>query len=210
MACAQLAFELLHSQGGLSDRLKQIESDLTKLLGYAKKILPSADETCARMARKFEARDSYYFAGTGPNFPNALEAALKIMETSFVPAQGFETEQLLHGPWVSMDRETLLTLFAPIGPSHNRSFDLARAARTFGTSVVGLIDEEDREVGSVCDEVVKVPRVDEFLSPFLSIIPAYLLAYYASVRRRINPDFLRYPTSEYWQARNIIFPPGTH
>ena len=210
MACTQLAIELLRSQGGLSNRLEQIESELNKLPALTKKTLTGADTSCKRMAQKYEARDSYYFAGAGPNVPNTMEAALKIMETSFVPAQGFETEQLLHGPWVSMDKETLLTLFAPKGPCHNRNVEVAKAAKTFGTSVVGLIEESDQELGSLCDEVVKLPSVDEYVSPFLNIIPAYLLAYYTSIRRGNNPDMLRYTTPEYWQARNIIFPPGTH
>ena len=210
MACTMLGIELLDSHGSLSNRLKGIESELNKLPELAKKSLTSADESCKAMAKKYEAKDSYYFAGAGPNFPNTREAALKIMETSFVPAQGFETEQLLHGPWVSMDKQTLLTLFAPNGPSHNRNVDLAKAAKTFGTSVIGLIEEDDQELGSVCEEAVKLPAVDEYLSPFLNIIPPYLFAYYTSLARGNNPDFLRYSTAEYWQARNIIFPPGTH
>jgi glucosamine--fructose-6-phosphate aminotransferase (isomerizing) len=210
VACTQLAIELLHSQGDLPNRLKQIESELNKLPDLTKRVVTSTDDSCKRMAQKYEDMNDYYFSGTGPNVPNTMEAALKIMETSFVPAQGFETEQLLHGPWVSMDKESLLTIFAPKGPCHSRSVDLAKAAKTFGTSVIGLTEEGDQELVSVCDEVVKLPSVDEYVSPFLNIIPAYLFAYYASIGRGNNPDMLRYTAAEYWQGRTIIFPPGTH
>jgi glucosamine--fructose-6-phosphate aminotransferase (isomerizing) len=132
------------------------------------------------------------------------------METSFISSQGFETEQLLHGPWVSMDKSSLLFVFAPRGKGRERNMDLIRAAKMFGTPVVGLIEEGEHEIRQLCYEAMELPVVDEYLSPFLNIIPAYLFAYYLSVQRGNNPDLLRYPTPSYWQARQIIFPPGTH
>jgi glucosamine--fructose-6-phosphate aminotransferase (isomerizing) len=132
------------------------------------------------------------------------------METSYVPAQGFETEQLLHGPWVSMGEHTALVVLAPNGNCHARNVDLVKAARKFRTPSLGLIDEGDSELRSLCNDVVQLPTIDEHLSPFINIIPLYLFAYYSCVSRGLNPDLLRYTTPAYWQARQVIFPPGTH
>ncbi len=211
IAISKISIELLkNSDDGKSERLQLIESEMDKLPELTKRALNSVDKVCRRLAEENPNINRCYFAGTGPNVPNTFEAALKIMETSYISAQGFETEQLLHGPWVSMDRDTLLFVLAPKGNGHQRNVDLVKAAKTFGTHVIGLINEGDKEMGQLCDEAIELPPVDECLSPFVNIIPVYLYAYYSSVKRGNNPDLLRYPTPAYWQARQIIFPPGTH
>jgi glucosamine--fructose-6-phosphate aminotransferase (isomerizing) len=211
VACTHIGIELMKRfENGQSNRLRQIESQLNELPELTERVLKSVDRVCKRLAEEHPDIKRYYFAGTGPNVPNTLEAALKIMETSFVSAQGFETEQLLHGPWVSMDNGSLLIVLAPKGNCRERNLELVRAAKTLGTSVIGLIDEGDDRLSSLCDAAVELPAVDEYLSPFVNIIPLYLFAYYSSVMRGINPDLLRYPTPAYWQARHIIFPAGTH
>ena len=211
IAISKIGIELLkNSVDSKSKRLQLIESEMDQLPELTEGVLNSVDKVCRRLAEEHASANRCYFAGTGPNVPNTLEAALKIMETSYISAQGFETEQLLHGPWVSMDRDTLLFVLAPKGNGHQRNVDLVKAAKTFGTPVIGLIDEGDLEIGGLCDEAIELPPVDEYLSPFVNIIPVYLFAYYSSVMRGNNPDLLRYPTPAYWQARQIIFPPGTH
>ncbi len=211
IALSKIGVELLkNSLDGKSEHLQVIESEMDRLSELTERVFSSVDKVCMRLAEVYANINRCYFAGTGPNVPNTLEAALKIMETSFISSQGFETEQLLHGPWVSMDSGSLLFVLAPRSKGHQRNMDLVRAAKTFGTPVIGLIEEGDQEMGQMCDEAIELPAVDEYLSPFLNIIPIYLFAYYSSVRRGNNPDLLRYPTPAYWQARQIIFPPGTH
>lgn len=210
MGISRISLELLKHSVDEPKRVQLIESEMSKLPELTSRVLRSVDKVCKRLAEEHANINRCYFAGTGPNVPNALEAALKIMETSYISAQGFETEQLLHGPWVSMDRDTLLFVLAPKGNGHKRNVDLVKAARTFGTHVIGLINEGDGETGELCNEAIELPPLDEYLSPYVNIIPLYLFAYYSSVGRGNNPDLLRYPTPVYWQARQIIFPPGTH
>jgi glucosamine--fructose-6-phosphate aminotransferase (isomerizing) len=211
VACMRIGIELLkHIESREPDRMNKLEAGLNQLPQMTARVLKSVDGLCKQLADGRRSSDSCYFAGTGPNVPNTLEAALKVMETSFIPAQGFETEQLLHGPWVSMDDRSTLVVLAPNGKCYGRNVALVKAAKEFGTPVIGLIDEGDSEMRSLCDETVQLPAVDEYLSPFTNIIPLYLFAYYSSVARGFNPDLLRYSTPAYWRGRQVIFPPGTH
>src|SRR5208282_309486 len=130
------------------------------------------------IAEKLAGKRTIYFAGTGASYPNALEAALKVMESSYVPAQGFETEQLLHGPWVSLDAESVVFVMATEQRTYWRSVDLAKAATSLGSTVIPIVYEGDREMASICKHVVQIPTVDEHPAPFLSIISLYLFAYY--------------------------------
>jgi glucosamine--fructose-6-phosphate aminotransferase (isomerizing) len=162
------------------------------------------------LAEKNGRKRTFYFAGTGASYPNALEAALKVMETSYLPAQGFETEQLLHGPWASLDGESVVFVIATEESTYGRSLDLIRAATSLGSTVIPLVHEGDHEIRSMCKSTIQLPTVDEQVAPYLSIIPLYLFSYYLCLQRGYNPDYLRYLTPAYWNARAIIFPPGTH
>lgn len=172
--------------------------------------LRSTASQCEGMAEKHLARHTVSIFGGGPNLSTAFEAALKIRETSYLPALGMEIEDFLHGSWQSLSPDTLAFVVATEGRSRSRALDLVKTAHTVGAHVVAIASAGDQEVEAAADEVVFVPRVDELVSPFLNIIPLYLFAYHSSVLRGYNPDLLRYLDPAYWRARQIVFPPGTH
>ncbi len=208
VACASLGLAILGTRS--TGRLQSVRTGLETLPELVEEVIRKTEGDCERLADRFASARNLYFVGTGPNVPNAFEAALKIKETSFLPAEGVETEQILHGPWVSLDGQTPVFVIAPEGPGRSRSADLLKAARGLGVPTVALVTEGDAELASLAEESFEVPVTDEYLSAFLNIIPLYLFAYYSSVRRGHNPDTLRYLDPAYWGARQIIFPPGTH
>ncbi len=208
VACAALGLEVLGTRS--EGRLRAIHAGLESLPGLVEQVLETSERDCEILAERFVSARALYFVGTGPNVPTAFEAALKIKETCFLPAEGMETEQILHGPWVALDGRTPVFVVAPSGPSRARAADLLRGARTLGVPTVALITKGDREMASLAEESFELPETDEYLSAFINIIPLYLFAYYSSVKRGYNPDVLRYLDPAYWAARQFIFPPGTH
>jgi len=206
----QIGIELLKDrQVAHADRLSRIRDELLRLPGLAESVLAATDSVMRQLAEKNYEKHTFYFAGTGASYPNALEAALKVMETSYVPAQGFQAEQLLHGPWVSLDDKSLVFVIATEERTRQRNRDLIEAATRLGATVIPLMYEGEKGLGSVRNGI-ELPHVDEQVAPYLSIIPLYLFAYYLSLRSGNNPDYLRYLDPNYWEARTIIFPPGTH
>lgn len=190
--------------------LDALREKLAALPPLQDKVLSSADRLAQELAAAMLPRRSVGFFGAGPNLATALEAALKVRESSFLPAVGMELEDFLHGSWQPLDRESLAFVVATHGFARARTLDFLKAARTVGAYTVAVADEGDRDVERLADTVFAVPPVDEILSPFLTIIPLYLYAYHSSVLRGHNPDLLRYLEPAYWQARQFIFPPGTH
>ena len=57
-----------------------------------------------------------------------------------------------------------------------------------GAEVLGIGYEDDKELGKYTTETVRIPRVDFFIAPILSVIPMQLLAYYTSVKRGNDVD----------------------
>lgn len=183
---------------------------LAALPDSMERLVRSSEGPAKQLASELAEKRSVGVFGSGPNFPTAIETALKLREASFVPALGMEIEDFVHGSWQPADNETAVFAVAPRGRAHDRAVDLMKAARTVGAHVVAITQEDDSAMGGIADTVIATPPVDELLSPFLNIIPLYLYAYFASVAKGHNPDMLRYADPRYWEARSFIFPPGTH
>lgn len=58
-----------------------------------------ADPTATQLAPRYRFAGQLVTTGRGYAYPTAREAALKLMETSYLPALAFSGADLLHGPW---------------------------------------------------------------------------------------------------------------
>ena len=80
-------------------------------------------------ARRFQGRERFICAAWGPNTANAYEVALKIKETSACDSEGLQIEQLLHGPFCSVNTRCLVTLVAPPGAGYERALECGPGCR---------------------------------------------------------------------------------
>ncbi|HLT60893.1 MAG TPA: SIS domain-containing protein, partial [Microlunatus sp.] len=68
----------------------------------------------ARLAERYRFASRLVSTGRGYSYPTAREAALKLMETSYLSAQAFSGADLLHGPLAMIDH--LVPVLATISP----------------------------------------------------------------------------------------------
>ena len=66
----------------------------------------------------------------------AHEVALKISETCYIPVRSFGLEQFLHGPRVTIDRQSTLVAFTSV--TEPRKDSLIKYAETVGTEVIEI------------------------------------------------------------------------
>jgi glucosamine--fructose-6-phosphate aminotransferase (isomerizing) len=142
-------------------------------------------------ARRFQDCQRFISVGWGPNTGNAYEVALKLKETSAVDSEGIQVEQLLHGPFCSVDPRCLLTLIAPPGPGSQRAEDIARAASAAGAPVWGLVQQGDSRLAELCSASFPLPAVPEIWSPLVYIIPLQLFTYHLALARGAHPDLFQ-------------------
>ncbi len=142
-------------------------------------------------------------AGWGANTATAYEAALKLNETSYALAQGFELEQLLHGPFVAFDANDALVVLVTPGPQRERVLQVLRAAGAVGVHTVVIADEADREMSQAAKSFIGLPSVPESLTPITFLAPLQLLAYWLAVERRTDPDVFRLDDPAHHRAREF-------
>lgn len=203
-AAAVFSLALAQSSGS---ELQDIRSELeTSLADEVSSTISQTEASAKEAASDLRNVSKIFFAGAGPNVVTAREAALKIKEASYLAAEGMELEEILHGPAMSFNEETLVVVIAPSGLSVERARDLVNASKRIGAKTMVVSDLSNWGA----DYEIRVQKTHEYLSPFLTVIPPYLFSYYFALENGKNPDYIHYTDQTYWDARTIIFPPGTH
>ena len=185
---AQIAIELgvmagIPAASGARQQLERVPSLMQGVLDRQQEV--------AALADRHQDHERYLFTGWGPNAAQALEVSLKIKETSFSSTEGFQVEQLLHGPFIATPPNSLLTLIAPPGPGYRRSVEIAHAAAEIGAPTWAMVQEGDEELASLANEVMTLPAVEEIWSPFVYVLPLQLLTYYLALAKGCQPDRFR-------------------
>ena len=122
--------------------------------------------------------------GRGYGYSTAREAALKLMETCYIVAQGLSAADALHGPVAALDGETPLLVFGSAGPGVSSLRDVMAAARAAGAPVEVVGDGFLR--GDTLPPLL--PETPEGLVPLLEILPAQLLALELATLSGGDPD----------------------
>ena len=125
--------------------------------------------------------------GSGAAWPTASEAALKIKEACYIAAEGFETEEILHGPFSETDsRGSLVGLFTG-GSADERGRQILRAAGELKMPRLAItVPSANHDLSA--EEILVVPEVPEWLSAFVHLIPLQLLTYHLALERGVSPD----------------------
>lgn len=188
-----------------------VGADASELQGAVKK-LPDAitdllekEEEVRPVSSALAHRGRVVLVGAGPNAVTAREGALKIKESSYLVAEGFELETALHGGLQSVERGDVTVVIAAEGPAFGRTLDLLGALSIIGARPFVVADERvaDRSPGfgaSPDGTVVTYPAVPEPLSPALAVIPLQLLASQTAGLRGANPDSFRADDPVYRRA----------
>lgn len=103
--------------------------------------LPAAARDCLRdhsdaVRRIAEARsfDRFVFLGSGPDYPLAQEAGLKVQEMSIATSEAYHSLDYRHGPKACADANTAVVLFALEDRAHGLA--LARDIKALGAAVI--------------------------------------------------------------------------
>jgi len=147
-------------------------------------------------AQRYAFAEKAIVVGRGFNYSNALEFALKLMETCYVMADSFSSADFLHGPIAIAERGIPAFAFAPPGPTWSSlSETLARLTSAGVAPPLVITDERNGEACGL-ESVIAVPAPEghestlpiDVLTPIPYAIPAQLLAAHIAEEKGLNPD----------------------
>ena len=186
--------------GGLGGEVAQLKDRLMDVPAAVADVI-DREQDIAEVVGEYGGRQRFISVGWGPNTANAYEVALKIKETSASDCEGLQVEQLLHGPFCSVDDQCLVTLIAPPGPGYERALDIARASAAAGAPVWALVQEGDEELSSLASASFAIKPLPELWSPLACVVPLQLFTYYLALHRGKHPDLFQQDNPKQAAAR---------
>jgi glucosamine--fructose-6-phosphate aminotransferase (isomerizing) len=146
------------------------------------------EEIQALAPRIAEARDVLYL-GRGPDYPLALEGALKLKEISYIHAEGYASGEMKHGPIALIDDSVPLIVIAPSGPLFDKTVSNMQEAKARGARVVLISDKEGLvAAGDDAEATIEMPSVHPLIAPLVYAVPVQLLAYHVAVAKGTDVD----------------------
>jgi glutamine---fructose-6-phosphate transaminase (isomerizing) len=146
------------------------------------------DEIAAMAHLVAPARDVLYL-GRGPDYPLALEGALKLKEISYIHAEGYASGEMKHGPIALIDESVPVIVLAPSGPLFEKTVSNMQEVRARGGKVVLISDAEGlAEAGEGCMATIEMPKVHPLIAPLVYAVPVQLLAYHVACVKGTDVD----------------------
>ncbi|WBB57290.1 SIS domain-containing protein [Verrucosispora sp. WMMD573] len=141
------------------------------------------DPVAAQLAPRYRFAAQIVTTGRGYAYPTAREAALKLMETSYLPALAFSGADLLHGPLAMTDPDVPVLAVVGSGPG-GRS--MGEVLPRLGERRADVVVVGSAEIDGATR--LAVPEVDERYAPLLDILPLQRLALALALTRGEDPD----------------------
>jgi len=184
-----LALKAAHQRGQIDDaRLADLVSALRGIpaaIGAALEQSEAIRDVCQQLS---EARD-VLFLGRGRMYPLALEGALKLKEISYIHAEAYAAGELKHGPIALIDAHMPVVVMAPRDALFDKTVSNMQEVMARNGQVLLVSDEQGlTEAGDGVWATIRMPRVNEVLTPLLYSIPAQLLAYHTAVAKGTDVD----------------------
>jgi glucosamine--fructose-6-phosphate aminotransferase (isomerizing) len=186
---AALSVNLARAKGRLSDA---DEREIVRHLVEAPAGINAAlahDADIEAMAHTIAAARDVLYLGRGPDFPLALEGALKLKEISYIHAEGYASGEMKHGPIALIDEHVPLIVLAPSGPLFEKTVSNMHEAKARGARVVLISDAEGlAQAGEDAVATIEMPSVHPLIAPLVYAVPVQLLAYHVAVAKGTDVD----------------------
>ncbi|RII16058.1 Glutamine--fructose-6-phosphate aminotransferase [isomerizing] [Streptomyces sp. YIM 130001] len=157
-----------------------------RLPDLAADLLARQDEV-RQLAARYRFAERMVITSRGYGYPTAKEAALKLMETSYIPALSYSGADLLHGPLAMVDNISPVIAVVTDGRGGQALQPVLDRLRGRGADLVVIGPKAQVEAASAGFELPTDGVVEE-VQPILEIIPLQLLAYEVTIARGQDPD----------------------
>ena len=167
--------------------VRKLTAALLELPKQIEEVLTEKEHMSEVADRLIKAEDIFYL-GRSIDYAIAMEGALKLKEVSYIHAEAYAAGELKHGTLALISAETPVIAVATQNNVRAKMYSNIQEVRARGADVLGIGYDDDHELEKYTTGIVRIPKVDEFIAPILSVIPMQLLAYYTGIKRGNDVD----------------------
>lgn len=152
-------------------------NQLLKVPNLMEEVLSKA-EGIKEVALNYSQKKNLLYLGRYLSYPVALEGALKLKEISYIHAEGYPAGEMKHGPIALIDQHMPVVVVAPKDRVYEKILSNIEEVLARKGIVISVGFEGDENLKKLSKDFIEIPQVVEELSPFLTVLPLQLFAYY--------------------------------
>jgi glucosamine--fructose-6-phosphate aminotransferase (isomerizing) len=180
---------LLGRRQGLSEKDEMALARDLELLPRALEEALLLDGAIERLAEHFAEKNHALFLGRGPQYPIAMEGALKLKEISYIHAEAYPAGELKHGPLALVDADMPVVCVLPRDGLLEKVLSNLQEVRARGGVLFLFADREvDTHLSGVDTHVLSLGAVPESIAPIVFTVPLQLLAYHVAILKGTDVD----------------------
>jgi len=166
---------------------KDFINALTCLPTQIRSILDHAD-LIEKIANKYASYENFFFLGRRFMYPTAMEGALKLKEIAYVNANAYPAGEMKHGPIALVDDKCIIVAFCSDSVTYPKILNDLMELKARNGKIIAIAPEGSRELFSIADDIIIIPRTIDELTPLLAALPAQHFAYCVAKKRGTEID----------------------
>ncbi len=141
------------------------------------------------IAEKYVDYQHFMYLGRHLMYPVAMEGALKLKEISYIHAEAYAAGEMKHGPIALIDNKMPTLYVLPFNKMINKNISNIQEVKARRGKVLALVDKKSKEfVKDLVDDLLETKYVNEYLQPFVTVIPLQIFAYSVADFKGLNVD----------------------
>ncbi len=158
-------------------QMKEVRDLITKLWQLPNKLQIQLEHQDALepIIEKYSKFKSYFFLWRNVLYWTACECSLKFKELTYLHAECYSTWELKHWPLALVWPDFPCIAINPKGVLRDKTISNIKEVRARNTTVLWVVTVWDI-TKDLYDDVIEVPKCHPLLTPFISLIPMWLLA----------------------------------
>jgi glucosamine--fructose-6-phosphate aminotransferase (isomerizing) len=171
--------------------IQSLIAELQQLPEKVAQFLQDADDgvhPIDEIAAKHYDKAFFLYLGRNIGLPICLEGALKLKEISYIPTEAYSAGEMKHGPIALLDSETPVVVIATDSHVYDKVVSNIQETRARGAQVIAIATDGNEDIQHHADDVIYVPKTNEYLQAVLAVLPLQLLAYRIARLRGLNVD----------------------
>ena len=114
--------------------------------------------------------------------------AFKLTGIALVVDQGPCAGEMKHGPIALIDSAVPVVVIMPKDSNYDKTVGNLQEVKAREGRIIAIATEGDHEAEKLGDEAIMIPEVEEELTPFLTVLPLQLYAYYVADHKGTDVD----------------------
>ena len=182
-----LALKLASAKGEISKASLRRHLDYGDSVKKIKAVF-NQEKLIQKVAKKYKNATDFLYLGRGMNFPVALEGALKLKEISYIHAEGYPAAEMKHGPIALVDKNMPSVFVVPKDKTYEKIISNIQEIKSRKGKIIIVTDSRDKILKELANDLIIVPKTNQYLFVVMATIVLQLLAYYIAVAKKLDVD----------------------